>query len=777
MYYAKIQVRDISTGVTTNYTNFDYVNINQDVTEQAGNFYAAIDNTNGTYSGTFVPGDEFICYLGSENPVTNKIFTGVIDAADHESYPSRDIIKLRGRDYGERLTDVTATEVYNWYTPGSIVLDLINKYVSGVTTTNVQQGTGSIKYVSFKHRPVWDCVKEVAGYIDYGFWIDEDKDLHFEGIGSVSTGKTLNNTNTTFSNFSLNKDDMYNKVYVYGARDTPRWQQTFTSAGSTGSMAPGSVFAGSVVTLDYKPRQTYITVDGTRKLGGIFEMSTTTASGTEYLVDYDKRKIIFVSGTTAGDNIPASGASIVVRYGKSIPIVRLKEDFDSQRDYGVRTFVMIDNEINNPTQATEICHTILDLHKNPVRDGILKSQNEYNLPISQTVSCNFPSQGINNQQFKIIGNRWKINKDTLLAENPLTINTSEVNKQHFTLVNKLNKLILDLRKLQAQDIDTEDTITKLITFTGSVGVRHNWTKIETSNTSGLSIYDRGEVTETYNNPKATYNNYSQDFGLVRVLQGGSKYREDFVDTYFKDATATTASWNTSSGAAYYLGSSSVIQEDIDASYSLTSASSTIKKTGVKIKAKKDCNMVGAKLEQVGGGEGINRWYLTNSSLTNLKSGTIVLGGSYININYNISSGTTYYLLGDRGGWNYRWEYDASAFPKTGSYINFLAGRSLIGDETGSAYTFNYVDVKNSHDGVYSDLIYLGTNTITSARVRALSGTEGYAGTKFYLSTDSGTTWTSVTTGLWHNFNVGSSLKWKADIYSGGNLSYIEVDYK
>lgn len=453
----------LSASVTINNTTYDAtnkllesINVTSSLAQEnftSASFEARLDNTAGTYASTFDVGQDVQVKLDTSSPASTLIFRGIVESIEPESIPNREYLVLRGRDYSSKLADVTALETYLNTEVSAIVTNLMSKYINTpstqITTSNVQTTTKILTNITFRRKPLFECIKLLAELVDYDFWVDETKDLHFQPGANTSSGITLDNSNVENARFITNDQDLYNKVWVYGGRYLSGFREDFIANG------------GSVFNIVSKPHNTSILVAGSIQKGGIFEISVAQQSGVQYLVDFDNKKIVFVSGTTYGNNLPTSGGSVIINYDRSLPIVKLSEDSTSQTLYGVREKIIVNNEITDPSAATQIVRSELSRYKNPRKMGILSitSSSIAKLTVGQTLIVNLPNQNIDSVEYQIISVDYKINTRSLLSNKVLQV---RVNQRVTDMIDLLKKQVLDLKQLQAQEVDTSDVYTKLV---------------------------------------------------------------------------------------------------------------------------------------------------------------------------------------------------------------------------------------------------------------------------------------------------------------------------
>lgn len=455
------------TEVTKTVSDFNSIN----------SFSATFPNQAGEHRSSFNIGDDVQIFadLNVNLPVT-KIFSGMIEDVEYSGEGVFEEITISGRDYALLLMDTTVSPVtYNNQEVSLIVKDIISNNVSGITSTNVDATSTTITHIAFNHISVFDAIKQLADQAGFFFWVDVNQDLNFKRKGAISSGISFDNTNVETSNFRVSDADVYNNVYVYGDRYLTSWKNSFTANG------------GSVYTLDYNPYNTQVLVGGSTapKRGGVYQMVSFAPTGTQYLVDFNNKNIIFVSGTDAGNNIPVSGTdAISVNYDRSTPIAKYVHDNPSEVAYKKKTKVIIDKNIKDPRMAKDLALTFLNDHKDPKIQGELSVFGVVNVSPGQTVSVNLPYEGIVNQVYDVIECSYVFTKENNLLCKVLKVT---LNKKLPNIIDSIKQVMLDIKKIQAQDISSYDVISRLDSATGSVGVRvKSW--VVQSWTIGSSLY-------------------------------------------------------------------------------------------------------------------------------------------------------------------------------------------------------------------------------------------------------------------------------------------------
>jgi len=426
----------------------------------ASSFKAVFPNEDGLHKTDFAINEEVIIYAEQNvNPPTTVIFSLIEDIDFRGKDTGREEVIISGRDYSVRLMDSTVEpEVYNDSEVSTIVTDIISKYTQDITTMNVDVTTTTLSYIAFNHVNVFDALKQLAELSDFMFYVNIKKDLHFEKKSSISSGITLDNTNVYSSKFRETDKLIYNKVWIYGDRRLTGWKEI------------QNVAAGSAYTLEYKPHNTKIDVNGTRYRGGIFEMSATNPSGVQYLVNYDEKQIVFVSGTDAGDNIPSAG-SILFDYEKLTPIAKYGENTTSISDYGPHTYIKVDKSIKDPRIATELVRKILTNFNSPKKEGTLELQGVTSLIAGNTVTVNLPNENVSSAIYDVLEVKYTLTKKTERNEKIMRVRVANKIRD---VVDTIKDILIKLKQLQADSVEF-DVLTRLMDSAGSTGVRvKNW---------------------------------------------------------------------------------------------------------------------------------------------------------------------------------------------------------------------------------------------------------------------------------------------------------------
>jgi prophage tail gpP-like protein len=451
----------------TEYTDYYNLEVERTMSDYNGtsNFSITFRNYNGKYSNIFHLNDEVTIYANADAPATTKLFTGIIEEITFKGYDMDEYITLIGRDYGAILQDVTIQPtVFNNRDCGDIARSIILSNCNDlVTANNVPSTTGVVlDRLFFNQKNVFDALTYLAELCEYYFYVDENKDVNFIEKETISEGITLSsNNNITKAKFRTNDAEIFNKIWVYG-------DSILTGITDVGGIGNGSIFS-----LSYKPHNTKVYVSGVlQEIGGIINMDDPAYdSNLKYLVDFNNKNIVFVSGTAAGDNIPVSGTdNVSISYDRSTPIVKLVQNSTSISQYGPKTKVISDTNIKDYQAAVDRANAELASSIDPKTQGTIEVRGVLNVTPGHTVIVNVPYQGIINQTYTIVSARYYFTPENNLAGNVLTL---ILNKKIYNFVDTIKDTILRIKSNEISNV--EGTFAYLQTNTGSFSVAvKNW---------------------------------------------------------------------------------------------------------------------------------------------------------------------------------------------------------------------------------------------------------------------------------------------------------------
>jgi hypothetical protein len=359
-------------------------------TDTAGIFTATVSNVNGMNNGTFSIDDDVEVFFPDEDSISRLVFKGFVDNIDNSQFGK---IIVKGQDYTGKLHNVIANNTYSNREVSTIITngsDGLITYVNlfGITANHVQTTALTMDVYRVSQKTVWDSLSELAKLTDYAFYIDTDKDLHFEPKSDVSSGVTLaSGTGGNVRDYSFVDDykQCYNKVTVYG-------NEEYVRGTTTGANYPTETFTGDgttkTFTMLHTPDKPLVEV----KVATVVEVE-----GTDFSVDYSLAQITFVTA-------PAGAAAIWVTYNYIKTILASATDNASATLNGLKEQVINDREILSVDAARKAANGYLEVYSDP--RAIIKVTTRGKVASSvqpaQSVVVNIPRAELNNAEYNIV---------------------------------------------------------------------------------------------------------------------------------------------------------------------------------------------------------------------------------------------------------------------------------------------------------------------------------------------------------------------------------------
>lgn len=511
-----------------------------------GNQYTSNDSGD-SWSGN-LSSDIFFKEEGQAIRAQTKLIVSPLERVNKRGRGTRQDLIISGRDYSQRLYDITVEPVvYTDSEISTIVTNIISNNISDITTNNVNVTETTLQRITFNHLPVADALTELAQRAGFFWYVDNDKDLHFKQLEAVDSGIIFDNTNINASNLNETREGMFNSVYIYGGRQLAGYEERFTADG-----------VGSVFTLESKPRNTYITNNGSVQRGGVFELVVTPVSGPNYLVSFHDKQIIFVSGTDLGYNsIPQNGSIVVVQYDRDIPIVKAGANRESIQLYGKKEKVINDKTIEDPNTATELLKTQLE-NVDPFKGVNLDVTGWYNLTPGDTARVTLSDFDID-EEIGILSAEYDFTQRKINQNQVVNI---KLDKKVNDLTDEIKNLSRRLTAIEETDKQDTDFLTRFEFADNQFSVVGSYWSIgqATLTGSGFGLYSTG-FTPTYPLKVATlpqnisgarvYYNFEQGSGTTEADQvvgaigsfiSGASYAQGYIgsgllcngsDSYFQ----------------------------------------------------------------------------------------------------------------------------------------------------------------------------------------------------------------------------------------------------
>ncbi len=438
-------------------------------------FQIIYDSPFGRHATDFQVGQE-VEIFADDSDGTTTLLVGILERIQFKGKESTQTVTLSGRDFSLRLQDSTVDpEVFTDTEISSIVTDIINSNVSDITVTNVDVTGTTLKRIAFNHTNMFKALQELAKLAGFFFYIDNNKDLNFKKRVNVNSGIVLDNTNINKSTLNETREGMVNYAHVYGDRVLTGFQEEIAFDG------------GSAYTLLSKPRNTLLEVTGVPQKGGVFELTVEPVSGTNYLVSYHDKEIIFVSGTDVGySSIPSNGESGIIQYDRDIPIVKFGQNRESILLFGKKESVINDKSIVDPTTASAILKKELE-NSDPFKGVECEIKGWFDITPGNTARVTLSDFNID-EETGILNVTYKFDKNTVQSERVIKI---RLDKKIIDITDQITDLRTRLNAIEEADRSESDVITRLETANNEFSViGSNW-EVKTRTLGSSFILGKG----------------------------------------------------------------------------------------------------------------------------------------------------------------------------------------------------------------------------------------------------------------------------------------------
>jgi len=326
----------------------------------------------------------FIPIVGNAVEVTSgseKLFSGTITRIKNEVSKGVITYSVTCKDHTEELDRIFVIDRYENKTVAEIIQSIIDDYNPNVTYTNVACPI-NIESVAFNRLPISQCIQTLAEQVNYSWYIDYDKDIHFFSKNTEPAPFNLDPTSGNFIYDSLqiqiDNSQLKNRVTIRGAeREATNERTKEWTTNATGQKTFGT---------DYKfSSKPTVTVDSVAQTVGTENIDTV---GFDCYWDYNQKYVRF-------ETAPGSGSLIEITAKPLIPIVAQVEDAGSIATYGVHEFLRIDTSITTSEEAKLYAQAQLEMYGKSLRNGSFRTEKP-GLVSGQTIGITIPSRGISN---------------------------------------------------------------------------------------------------------------------------------------------------------------------------------------------------------------------------------------------------------------------------------------------------------------------------------------------------------------------------------------------
>ncbi len=184
-------------------------------TGEIGSCEISLYNANHEYD--YSKGQTIKLYMDYNDASTLK-WSGFVQRVEEQDEPDA-ILLIRGEHVATDLLDITINESYVNQAIEDILEDLFTKYASSFTYNKITFPCSTTTTVTWSRNPLWSCILDLCGIVNYDTYVDDSKELHFFERGSIMNEDEAivrNDTLVEVRNLGSSSVEVKNKIMVYG---------------------------------------------------------------------------------------------------------------------------------------------------------------------------------------------------------------------------------------------------------------------------------------------------------------------------------------------------------------------------------------------------------------------------------------------------------------------------------------------------------------------------------------------------------------------------------
>lgn len=287
-----------------------------------------------------------------------KIFGGRILSISNSINGEISEFNITCKDYTAELDRILVTDSFSNTTVGEIIEYICDNYLSGVTYTNVVC-TIPVSKIVFNKMAVSKCISELAKLVNYSWYIDYNKDIHFFVKNTEVAPFSITDTSTDVIADSLRLENdlsqLRNVVIIRGG------EKIATNTRTKNHTANGII---TTFNTDFKfANKPVVKVNTVEVTVGTENLETT---GFDCYWDYNQKYIRFDVAPTDTHEIEIIGYPL-------IPIIAQVEDLGSISKYGRFEFAKTDKTIKSSDEAKLYGEAQLNAYGNSIREGSFRT--------------------------------------------------------------------------------------------------------------------------------------------------------------------------------------------------------------------------------------------------------------------------------------------------------------------------------------------------------------------------------------------------------------------
>lgn len=310
-----------------------------------------------TIADTYVPAlnDEIIITRG-----TTRIFGGVITTMSDELVGDSTLrYRITAIDYTFFLNRKLVTERFENQTIADIIDSLLTTYAPDFTSVGVVADI-NVASIAFNRITVSECLKKLADLVNYNWYVDYYKDVHFFASTGETAPFTVDSGRYIRDSLSITKDitQLRNRVIVQGG-DLPTGTRTVKYAGNGETATFTTHFKFATLPT--------VTVGGVSKTVGVEYLDEDTSF--QCMWDFNQKYIRFTSGNIPPAPTSPAVTNIEITGNPLAPIIVNIPAAASIDEYGEYQFAITDEALKSEEQAIERALAELRAYSASLQEG------------------------------------------------------------------------------------------------------------------------------------------------------------------------------------------------------------------------------------------------------------------------------------------------------------------------------------------------------------------------------------------------------------------------
>jgi hypothetical protein len=359
---------------------------------------------------------------------STKIFGGRIATIKQTSINAASgiIYEVACVDYSIDLDSELVQQEYVNTSVHDIIADFATNFSTGFTVNNVDCAF-VVSDIVFNQVPISQAIKQLADLVQYNWYVDADKDIHFFPKYTMLSPFNLTDTSGNYFNMTLetNSDatQLANQVKVRGGT----YQGTSYSDTIT---VKGNVTKSWVLPYKFDPTTLTVTINGVSKTVGTYGIDTFSTKDVLYR-DSDQ-SIQVQTARSDSDTVAFTGTPL-------IPVLAVAADATSIALYTAREKIIEDSSITDINVARQRAVAELNAYKDPLQEAKFLTTSA-GLRTGQVININSSRRSLNTD--------FIIRKVTFKIFTPTAFiyEVELVTVRGFTLIEVLQALLLPAAK-------------------------------------------------------------------------------------------------------------------------------------------------------------------------------------------------------------------------------------------------------------------------------------------------------------------------------------------